>query len=778
MLPLGRRGRAPRLTAPALLTALLTLLGVLLVTPAPAAPVDGSAGPAGPASTVAATPVPAPRAPGLVVDEPGPAPSGTDAAAGAPAAGTHVLTDTAAVPVSSTSVVTGPAATFVVSYDAGFTANAPARASFEAALQVWSATISSTVPIEVQANFGTTDCGGSTFGPNVIGGAGPDSFTRDWPAAPGVAAPPAAGVWYASGLANAVAGSDLFPGQGDICAAFNSAFTNFYFGTDGAVPITSLDFESLVLHEIGHGLGFVGSVSLASGNPNQAECCFNGLPFSYDRFVTLGDGTPVISLPHPSTTLLTALTGGDLFFRGPAVVLAAGLAGARLYAPATFSQGSSFSHLDEATYQAASGNGLMTPSLSRGEVEHRPGPLATALMTDLGWPSAPPPPPPPSGLFHPLSPTRVLDTRNGTGRNGVVGKVGPLGIVRLGFDSALVPTTATAVVISLVATNGTANSLLTVWPDDGGTTIPTLSNVNFGANQTINNLVSARVDATTHRIAIANLNGSTDMVADVLGYYDDGNDPTGQRYRPLDPVRVVDTRTGTGTGGVIAKIGPGGILRTGFTGAPASIPSTATAAVLSVVSTNSTVGSFLTVFPDDGATTIPNTSNVNFPPGATVNNLVMVKIDPVTHRVAIGNKLGGTDVVADLVGYFDPGSGGSRFVGLDPTRVLDTRIGVGTGAIGKLGAGSLPLAFGAVPADATAVVISLVATNGTANSFLTVWPDNGTAAPNASMVNFGAGATVNNLVSSKIDPVTHRVRIQNLAGATDLVADLLGYYTP
>lgn len=154
--------------------------------------------------------------------------------------------------------------------------------------------------------------------------------------------------------------------------------------------------------------------------------------------------------------------------------------------------------------------------------------------------------------------------------------------------------------------------------------------MNFGANQTINNLVSARLDATTHRIAIVNLNGSTDMVADVLGYYDDGNDLTGQRYRPLDPVRVIDTRNGTGTAGVVGKVGAGGILRTGFTGAPASIPATATAAVLSVVSTNSTTGSFLTVFPDDGATTIPNTSNVNFPPGATVNNLVMVKIDPVT----------------------------------------------------------------------------------------------------------------------------------------------------
>jgi hypothetical protein len=181
--------------------------------------------------------------------------------------------------------------------------------------------------------------------------------------------------------------------------------------------------------------------------------------------------------------------------------------------------------------------------------------------------------------------------------------------------------------------------------------------------------------------------------------------------------------------------------------------------------------------PDNGTTTIPNASNVN--PRATVNNLAMVKLDPTTRRLAIGNQRGATDVVADLVGYFVPATTGSSYTALTPTRVLDTRTGLGRGGVvGKVGPTSIRLGMAAVPLTATAVVISLVATNGTANSFLTVWPNDGTATPNASMVNFGTGSTVNNLVSAKVDPVHRQIRIQNLAGNTDLVADLLGYYAP
>jgi hypothetical protein len=165
-----------------------------------------------------------------------------------------------------------------------------------------------------------------------------------------------------------------------------------------------------------------------------------------------------------------------------------------------------------------------------------------AAMADLGWkavtrrrcrPAAVPPGEP-----------TVLDTRTGTGRNGLVGKIGPAGSSARSTPPWCPPPHRRR--HQPRRTNGTANSLLTVWPDDGSTP-PTLSNVNFGANQTINNRSPRR--PVTHRIAVANLAGSTDIVADLLGYYDGGADPTGQHYVAIDPTRVIDTRTGPAPAG-------------------------------------------------------------------------------------------------------------------------------------------------------------------------------------------------------------------------------------
>ena len=58
---------------------------------------------------------------------------------------------------------------------------------------------------------------------------------------------------------------------------------------------------------------------------------------------------------------------------------------ARLYAPATWQQGSSYSHLDEATYPQGDANSLMTPSLNSAEAIHSPGGISLALLKSIGW---------------------------------------------------------------------------------------------------------------------------------------------------------------------------------------------------------------------------------------------------------------------------------------------------------------------------------------------------------------------------------------------------------
>ena len=108
-------------------------------------------------------------------------------------------------------------------------------------------------------------------------------------------------------------------------------------------------------------------------------------------------------------------------------------------------------------------------------------------------------------------------------------------------------------------------------------------------------------------------------------------------------------------------------------------------------------------------------------------------------RVSFYNDAGSTDVLADLAGYFTPEDGAS-FTSLSPTRVLDTRIGLGTRKA-KIGAGDwMSWTIPGLPADTTAVALNVTATAPTANSFLTAYPA-GEQRPTASNLNYSEGQT-------------------------------------
>jgi hypothetical protein len=75
---------------------------------------------------------------------------------------------------------------------------------------------------------------------------------------------------------------------------------------------------------------------------------------------------------------------------------------------------------------------------------------------------------------------------------------------------------------------------------------------------------------------------------------------------------------------------------------------------------------------------------------------------------------------------------------------------------------------------ATAVVLNVTATDTTASSYVTVYPDDQTQ-PTASNLNFTAGETIPNLVVVGLGP-DGILDFYNNAGSTDLVADLFGYF--
>ena len=258
-------------------------------------------------------------------------------------------------------------------------------------------------------------------------------------------------------------------------------------------------------------------------------------------------------------------------------------------------------------------------------------------------------------------------------------------------------------------------------------------------------------------------------------------------YTPVTPRRVLDTRTGVGApAGKVGPRGTVGLVVRDAARAVDPVPASATAVILNVTVVGATAPTYVTAYPS--GTPAPAASNVNARPGETVPNLVTVPLG-ADGAVVLRNDAGAVHLVADLAGYYTPDDAGVGFASLDPSRVLDTRLGVGA-ARAKVGAGrfvdlrvtgSLPTTGGgtvAVPAQARAVVLNLTAVTPSLATAIRAYPTPADAAvPTVSNLNPRAGQTVPNLVTLMVSP-GGTVRLRNDAGSVDLLADIAGYYAP
>ncbi|QUQ62641.1 hypothetical protein JJ691_03530 [Kutzneria sp. CA-103260] len=368
-----------------------------------------------------------------------------------------------------------------------------------------------------------------------------------------------------------------------------------------------------------------------------------------------------------------------------------------------------------------------------------------------------------AGKFVPVTPKRLLDTRDGTGNHGIAtplvpGTSLPLDVSGITGNPEVTPS---AVVLNVTVTNGTADSFVSV-------STQTVSSVNFRAGETVPNLVTAPVSGASP-VLFFNHSGSVDVIADVFGYYT--NDRPGGTLSTLPPTRILDTRDGIGA------VGPGGTLPLQVTGRNSVPANGVTAVQLNVTVTNPTGDSFLSVFPSGSA--LPNVSNLNFGPGQTIANSVVVPVGP-DGKIDFFNHVGSVDVVADISGYYTgnaPGTlahGGVYELMDSPTRLLDTRSDGGPLGAGQSRAltvsGLHDMTFG----TPTAVVLNVTVTNPTDNSFVTAYPS-GSAVPTASNINFTPGQTLSNLVVVPVGP-DGKVAFFNHVGTVDLVVDMFGYF--
>jgi hypothetical protein len=150
------------------------------------------------------------------------------------------------------------------------------KAALEMAAGAWGLALGSSINVNVEATFAEQGCSDNGA---TLASAGPQFVFMDF-------AGGEPGTWYPGSLAESLAGENLSTGDdsnpdaADLTITFNSRIDEeclgegrrYYYGLDNDVPSGEISFVTVAMHELGHGLGFVGLVNEATGQ------LFRGFP--------------------------------------------------------------------------------------------------------------------------------------------------------------------------------------------------------------------------------------------------------------------------------------------------------------------------------------------------------------------------------------------------------------------------------------------------------------------------------------------------------------------
>jgi hypothetical protein len=341
-----------------------------------------------------------------------------------------------------------------------------------------------------------------------------------------------------------------------------------------------------------------------------------------------------------------------------------------------------------------------------------------------------------------------------------------------------IPSSAVAITGNLTVTGQSKAGFVFIGPSASSS--PSSSTLNFPVGDTRANAVTVGLDSSGQLAAVfksSTAGATTNLFLDVTGYF--VKDTLGSKYNAIAPVRVMDSRDGTG--GITTKFVNGTPQTFVVTGG--TVPSTATAITgnLTVIGQSSAGFVFLGPTP----TSSPTSSTLNFPVGDTRANAVTVQLGSGGNLSAVykSSTAGATThLFLDITGYFD--STGNRYIALSPVRVMDSRINLGV--TGKFVNGTpKPFAVGSsagpVPTTAVAITGNLTVTGQSKPGFAFLGPT-ATGSPTSSTLNFPVGDTRANSVTVGLDGTTHglaAVYKSSTAGATtNLFLDVTGYFVP
>ncbi|HEY3523221.1 MAG TPA: hypothetical protein VGK63_05930, partial [Candidatus Limnocylindrales bacterium] len=392
-----------------------------------------------------------------------------------------------------------------------------------------------------------------------------------------------------------------------------------------------------------------------------------------------------------------------------------------------------------------------------------------------------------SGLrYVPISPVRVLDSRNGTGLSGKFQANTARAWNVAGVGS--IDDNARAVTGNITIVNQQAKGHVSVTPTP--TNSPTTSTLNFPTGESRANNLTATLSSsgTLAAVYVAGSGKTADVIFDVTGYYVD--DDTAATYTSEEPVRVLDTRIGTGLGGVFnANVARRLVLGGVDFGGTTAVPADATAITGNLTATGATAKGHISITDSDPGSSEPPVSNLNFPAGDNRANGVTVTLDDpdtdghtgiwLVYRSTSGAK---THVILDVTGYFTNDDSGAEFHPLNPGRILDTRSGaVLSGLTGVFSANhhrTLDVdGHWGVPAGATAITGNLTVVNQTNTGHISVTQDPNDS-PTTSTLNAPLGDTRANGITAPLStsPAGNVSATWANTGSTHLILDLSGYF--
>ncbi len=375
--------------------------------------------------------------------------------------------------------------------------------------------------------------------------------------------------------------------------------------------------------------------------------------------------------------------------------------------------------------------------------------------------------------FVPVSPCRVVDTRNAPdafgGPSMTAGSSRSFGIPQ---GNCGIPVTAQAYALNVTVVPQGPLSYLTLWPS--GQDRPLVSTLNsFGGDVVAN---AAIVPAGAGGAVSVYAAQPTDVILDVNGYFDSAA-TDGQAFYPAAPCRVADSRAPTGLFGGPAMYG-GQTRDFPIPSGACTIPPGAGAYSLNVTAVPSGYLGYLTVWPTGQPQ--PGVSTLNSWKGKVVANAALVPSG--TNGSVSVYATQPTNVILDTNGYFAPpgGAGALSFYALPPCRVADTRSANGpfggpTMEAGGSRAFTMAASGCSIPPAAAAYSLNVTVVPDGPLWYLTVWPA-GSAQPGVSTLNSWDGAVTAN--AAIVPAGTGGAIAVYVTNRTHVILDVNGYFAP